>query len=180
MAVIGRRADVADPVPDVDSVSGAGCPQPVPASTITTDDSGARVGSDSATSVRTSLHLAGRRSRSHCSTSSSAGPAPRVRANAIAAANRRPGLRRMWINIPHGPSARNLPNGHLPNGHCGGVGYLSSSEDEGRALRPKCLDGGRGGGAATWRGPAWRRARPSSRAAAWIGAAERSLFGFGN
>jgi hypothetical protein len=60
-------------------------------------------------------------------------PAPRVRANATAVVNQRHGLHRMWINVPHGPSARNLPNGHLLNGHGGGAGYLSSSKDEGRA-----------------------------------------------
>jgi hypothetical protein len=56
MAVVGRQADVTDLVPDADadSIFGACCPQPVPASTIATDDSGAHAGSDSVIGVRTS------------------------------------------------------------------------------------------------------------------------------
>ena len=51
MAVIGHRAAVADPVPDTDTVSRAGCAQSASALSVSTNHSGADVGTDSAAGV---------------------------------------------------------------------------------------------------------------------------------
>ncbi|XP_066342772.1 uncharacterized protein [Miscanthus floridulus] len=59
-------------------------------------------------------------------------PIPR-RVLAGEAANRRPSLRRTWLLVPHGPSARGLPNGHAGSSENGGAGHLSSDEVEGGA-----------------------------------------------
>ena len=52
------------------------------------------------------------------------------------AANRRPGLHPTWLRVPHGASARSLPNGHTgPSRERGGAGS-SSDEGGGRAPSP--------------------------------------------
>jgi hypothetical protein len=73
MAVVGCRADVADPVPDTDSVIGAGCSQLVTMSSIATNDHGVRVGSNSSVDVRTPPRNAGHRPGARCSTSTTTG-----------------------------------------------------------------------------------------------------------
>lgn len=61
-------------------------------------------------------------------------PAPPSRHSVVSSmALRRANVIRTCISVAHRPSAQNRPNGHLPNGHGGGAGHLSSSEDEGCA-----------------------------------------------
>jgi hypothetical protein len=60
----------------------------------------------------------------------STAPIPR-RVHAGEAANRRPGLRRTLFRVPHGPSARGLPNGHVgPSENDDGGAFYSPENGE--------------------------------------------------
>lgn len=60
--------------------------------------------------------------------------ASRHHVHAGQAANRHLGLRRTWICVPHGDSARSLPNGHA--GPSGNGGTRSSSDEDGGLASP--------------------------------------------
>ena len=73
MAVTGRRAAVADLVPDADTVSRAGCTQSASAPSISTNHHGADVGADSSAGV---LRRPGARCTTTAATTSSYAPPP--------------------------------------------------------------------------------------------------------